>query len=176
MARASSGGNQKATDPVDGEGAAITPTNIRSYQDNFAADPSKQLMQNVVTKHDVNQVAMQRSIVAEATHSFSTVLDDWKVTNQSRTGRCWMFAGLNLVRSDTRNELNLKEFEFSQNYLMFWDKLEGANFVLEAVIETAALPLDDRTVAFLLQSPIEAAGNVDLCGSWGTKYVVVPQC
>lgn len=175
MARASSGGIQKATDPVDGEGAAITPTNIRSYQDNFAADPSKQLMQNVVTKHDVNQVAMQRSIVAEATHSFSTVLDDWKVTNQSRTGRCWMFAGLNLVRSDTRNELNLKEFEFSQNYLMFWDKLERANFVLEAVIETAALPVDDRTVAFLLQRPIEDGGQWDMFVSLVKKYGVVPK-
>ena len=109
--------------------------------------PKKLLMQNVVTRHDVNQVAMQQSIVAEATHSFSTILDSWKVTNQSRTGRCWMFAGLNLVRSETRNELNLKEFEFSQSYLMFWDKLERANFILEAIIETADLPVDDRTVA-----------------------------
>ena len=55
MARASSGGNQKATDPVDGDGEAITPTNIRSYQDNFAADPSKQLMQNVVTPSGIQR-------------------------------------------------------------------------------------------------------------------------
>ena len=154
---------------------ALTPSNVQAYKDQFAADPTKALMQNVVTRHDVNQVSMQRSIVAEATHSFSTVLDNWKVTNQSRTGRCWMFAGLNLVRSDTRNELNLKEFEFSQSYLMFWDKLERANFILEAIIETADLPVDDRTVAWLLQRPIEDGGQWDMFVSLVKKYGVVPK-
>jgi len=64
------------------------------------------------------------------------------VTNQARTGRCWMFAGLNLCRADTRNLVNVKDFEFSQNYLMFWDKMERANFVLEAIIETGDRPSD----------------------------------
>ena len=106
-------------------------------------------MQNVVTQHDVNDVALDRNIVAEATHSFSTVLDDWGVTNQARSGRCWMFAGLNLFRSESRNLLNVKEFEFSQSYVMFWDKMERANYILEAVIETADRPIDDRVVAWL---------------------------
>ena len=87
-------------------------------------------MQNAVTQHDVNDIALNRSIVTEADHTFSTVLDDRGVTNQARTGRCWMFAGLNLFRAGTRNIMNVKQFEFSQNYLMFWDKVERANFVV----------------------------------------------
>ena len=154
---------------------ALTMNEISAYRDRFTSDSKKLLMQNVVTRHDVNQVAMQRSVVAEATHSFSTVLDSWKVTNQSRTGRCWMFAGLNLIRSETRNELNLKEFEFSQSYLMFWDKLERANFILEAIIETAHLPVDDRTVAWLLQRPIEDGGQWDMFVSLVNKYGLVPK-
>ena len=86
-----------------------------------------------------------------------------------------MFAGLNLVRSETRNELNLKEFEFSQSYLMFWDKLERANFILEAIIETAHLPVDDRTVAWLLQRPIEDGGQWDMFVSLVNKYGLVPK-
>ena len=132
-------------------------------------------MQNVVTQHDVNDVALNHTIVTNAPHSFSTVLDDWSVTNQSRTGRCWMFAGLNLCRADTRNVLNLKNFEFSQNFLMFWDKLERANFILEAIIETADRPLDDRTVAWLLQRPIQDGGQWSMFTGLVSKYGVAPK-
>ena len=119
---------------------ALDAATVAGFQDAFASHPNHQLMQNVVTQHDVNDVALNRNIVSDATHSFSTVLDEWGVTNQARSGRCWMFAGLNLFRSESRNLLNVKEFEFSQSYVMFWDKMERANYILEAVIETADRP------------------------------------
>ena len=132
-------------------------------------------MQNVVAQHDVNAVALNRRIVTEADHSFSTVLDDWKVTNQARSGRCWMFAGLNLFRAETRNQLQVKDFEFSQNYLMFWDKLERANYILEAIIETADRPIDDRVVAWLLRQPLGDGGQWDMFVSLVRKHGVVPK-
>ena len=153
----------------------LTASDLESFQQSFQADGPKRLMQNVVTQHDVNDVALNRSIVTNAPHSFSTVLDDWTVTNQSRTGRCWMFAGLNLCRADTRNVLNLKNFEFSQNYLMFWDKLERANFVLEAIIETADRPVDDRVVAWLLQRPVQDGGQWSMFTGLVSKYGVAPK-
>ena len=110
---------------------ALDATTLADFQEAFEAQPAHQLMQNVVTQHDVNDVALNRNIVAEATHTFSTTLDEWGVTNQARSGRCWMFAGLNLFRSETRNLLKVKEFEFSQSYVMFWDKMERANYVLK---------------------------------------------
>ena len=162
---------------LDANGASrtITASDLETFQHSFQSDGSKRLMQNVVTQHDVNDVALNHSIVTNAPHSFSTVLDDWSVTNQSRTGRCWMFAGLNLCRADTRNVLNLKNFEFSQNFLMFWDKLERANFVLEAIIETADRPLDDRTVAWLLQRPIQDGGQWSMFTGLVSKYGVAPK-
>ena len=157
------------------EMGALTPEHLDGFRRDFEADPSKRLMQNVVTQHDVNDVALNRSIVTEATHTFSTLLDDWGVTNQAKTGRCWMFAGLNLFRVDARKAMNLKEFEFSQNYLMFWDKLERANFLLEAIIETADRPVDDRTVSWLLQRSIEDGGQWDMFAVLVKKYGVVPK-
>ena len=154
---------------------ALSPESLVEFRQDFDADTSKRLVQNVVTQHDVNDVALSRSIVTDSPHSFSIVLDDWSVTNQARSGRCWMFAGLNLCRVDTRNILNVKDFEFSQNYLMFWDKLERANFVLEAIIETADRPSDDRTVAFLLRSPISDGGQWDMFTALVAKHGVVPK-
>ena len=154
---------------------ALTRDRVAGFRESFDADPNKKLVQNVVTQHDVNDIALSRSIVTESPHSFSIVLDDWGVTNQARSGRCWMFAGLNLCRVNTRNVLNVKEFEFSQNYLMFWDKLERANFVLEAIIETAGRPVDDRTVAFLLRNPISDGGQWDMFTALVAKHGVVPK-
>ncbi len=162
------------TAPTTNPGA-LDPAALTAFREDFAAEPAHRLMQNVVTQHDVNDVALNRRIVTEATHSFSTVLDDWGVTNQARSGRCWMFAGLNLFRAETRNLLNVKEFEFSQNYLMFWDKLERANYILEAVIETADRPIDDRVVAWLLHQPLGDGGQWDMFVSLVRKHGVVPK-
>ena len=162
------------TAPTTNPGA-LDPAALTAFREAFAAEPAHRLMQNVVTQHDVNDVALNRRIVTEATHSFSTVLDDWGVTNQARSGRCWMFAGLNLFRAETRNLLNVKEFEFSQNYLMFWDKLERANYILEAVIETADRPIDDRVVAWLLHQPLGDGGQWDMFVSLVRKHGVVPK-
>jgi bleomycin hydrolase len=164
--------NATSNGPSEG---VLTGADLAGFRNAFDSDPSKRLMQNVVSQHDVNDAALNRSIVTEAAHSFSTVLDEWGVTNQARSGRCWMFAGLNLFRSESRKVLNLKEFEFSQNYLMFWDKMERANFLLESIIETADRPVDDRTVSWLLQRSIEDGGQWDMFVGLVKKHGVAPK-
>ena len=154
---------------------ALDSATLAGFQEAYEATPAHQLMQNVVSQHDVNEVALNRNLVTEATHSFSTVLDEWGVTNQARSGRCWMFAGLNLFRAETRNALNVREFEFSQSYVMFWDKMERANYILEAVIETADRPVDDRVVAWLLHQPLGDGGQWDMFVSLIRKHGVVPK-
>ncbi len=167
-----------STDSATSNGPAegvLTGADLADFRSAFDSDPTKRLMQNVVSQHDVNDAALNHAIVTEAAHSFSTVLDEWGVTNQARSGRCWMFAGLNLFRSESRKVLNLKEFEFSQNYVMFWDKMERANFLLESIIETADRPVDDRTVAWLLQRSIEDGGQWDMFVELVNKHGVVPK-
>ncbi len=154
---------------------ALTQEQTEEFSANFQSNPVGSLMQNVVTQRDVNEVALDRSIVTGANHTFSTVLDDWSVTNQARSGRCWMFAGLNMFRAETKDILNVKQFEFSQNYLMFWDKLERANFLLEGIIETADSPVDDRTVSWLLQRGIDDGGQWDMFVNLVRKHGVVPK-
>ena len=162
-------------DTTSPEAGSLTREQLAEFQANFHDDPTRRLMQNVVTQRDVNEVALDRSIVSEASHSFSTTLDDWSVTNQARSGRCWMFAGLNLFRTESRDLLNLKQFEFSQSYVMFWDKMERSNYVLEAIVETADRPSDDRTVAWLLQHPLGDGGQWDMFTSLIKKHGVVPK-
>jgi bleomycin hydrolase len=141
----------------------------------FAASPAYRLAQNAVTRVTVDDVAISREIINGTGHSWSVLLDDWKVTNQERSGRCWLFAGLNLLRVGAMRKMELKEFEFSQNYAMFWDKIERANYFLEAVIETAGRELGDRTIAFLLQSAAEDGGQWNMFAALVGKHGLVPK-
>jgi bleomycin hydrolase len=141
----------------------------------FSANPAYRLAQNAVTQVAVDDVAISREIINSTSHSLSTVLDDWKVTNQERSGRCWLFAGLNLLRVGAMQKMGLKDFEFSQNYVMFWDKIERANYFLEAVIETAGRDLDDRTVAYLLESVADDGGQWNMFVAIVSKHGLVPQ-
>ena len=148
---------------------------LERLRKDFLADPSHRLAQNAVTRVTVDDVAINREIVSSIDHSLSTTLDDWKVTNQERSGRCWLFAGLNLLRVGVMRETGLKDFEFSQNYAMFWDKLERANYFLEAIIETASRDLDDRTVAYLLETAASDGGQWNMFAALVTKHGLVPK-
>src|ERR1700752_3860361 len=115
----------------------LAAADLELLRKDFSANPAYRLAQNAVTRVTVDDVAISREIINNVDHSLSVMLDDWKVTNQERSGRCWLFAGLNLLRVGAMKKMGLKEFEFSQNFAMFWDKIERANYFLEAVIETA---------------------------------------
>ncbi|HVC15319.1 MAG TPA: C1 family peptidase [Acidimicrobiales bacterium] len=141
----------------------------------FSANPMYRLAQNAITKVGLDEVAVNREIVNATDHALSVSLDDWKVTNQERSGRCWLFAGLNLLRVGAMKKMGLKEFEFSQNYAMFWDKLERANYFCEAVIETADRDVDDRTVAFLLESVAGDGGQWNMFVAIVAKHGLVPK-
>jgi bleomycin hydrolase len=141
----------------------------------FLADPAYRLAQNAVTRVSVDEVSISREIINNINHSLSTHLDDWKVTNQERSGRCWLFAGLNLLRVGVMRKTGLKEFEFSQNHVMFWDKIERANYFLEAITETAGRDSDDRTVAFLLDSVAGDGGQWNMFAALVAKHGLVPK-
>jgi bleomycin hydrolase len=154
---------------------ALSTEDLGLLRKDFSANPAYRLAQNAVTRVPVDDVAINREIINTTDHFLSTLLDDWKVTNQERSGRCWLFAGLNLLRVGAMKKMGLKEFEFSQNYAMFWDKLERANYYLEAIIETAGRDLDDRTVAYLLDSPADDGGQWNMFVAIVNKHGLVPK-
>jgi len=153
----------------------LTVDDLTALRTDFAADPSYRIAQNAVTKVAVQDIALDRAIVTGTDHSMSHHLDDWKVTNQKKSGRCWLFAGLNLVRPGAMSAMNVKDFEFSQNHIMFWDKLERANYFLNAMIETLDREVDDRTVAHLLHSVADDGGQWNMFVALVRKHGLVPK-
>ncbi|MEM1108747.1 MAG: C1 family peptidase [Planctomycetota bacterium] len=153
----------------------IADEHIAQWRESFSAEPRHRLMQNAVTRAALDDVALDREVVTNTDHTFSHVLDDWAVTSQKKSGRCWMFAGLNLLRVGAMKKMNLKSFEFSQNYTFFWDKLERANYFLEQILLTADRDIDDRVVAYLLDRPLDDGGQWNMFVNIVKKYGLVPK-
>jgi bleomycin hydrolase len=167
---------QRASRRLDaGANSHLTAEFLAELNQGFAANPKHRLAMNAVTQTPVDDVALNRAVVTNTDFTFSHWLDDWSVTHQKQSGRCWMFAGLNLFRVGAMKKLRLKEFEFSQNYTLFWDKIERANYFLEQIIETAAQRVDDRAVAFLLSQPLGDGGQWNMFVNIVRKHGLVPK-
>ncbi len=165
----------QATPDLKLAGGALTDGALARFAANVDKAPHFAIARNAVTQITADDIALNRAVVFNTDHSFSHVLDDWSVTNQKNTGRCWIFAGLNLFRVGAMKKMGLRGFEFSQNYLLFCDKIERANYFLEAIIDTANLSVDDRTVAFLLSRPIDDGGQWNMFVNLVEKHGLVPQ-
>ncbi|MGI8549393.1 MAG: aminopeptidase C [Dehalococcoidia bacterium] len=160
---------------VTADDGALSAERLSSLRIGFGQSPSYRLAQNAVTQVTADDVALNRQVVTSVDHTFSHLLDDWAVTNQKSSGRCWIFAGLNLIRTGAMKKMNLKQFEFSQNYTLFWDKVERSNYFFEAIIRTADRPLDDRTIGFLLDQPLSDGGQWNMFVNLIKKHGLVPQ-
>ena len=158
-----------------GQGGAVSDEQLSQLRAAFEQEATSRIAQNAVTQTDINEVALNRSVVTDTDFTFSTLLDDWEVTNQKQSGRCWMFAALNLMRVGAMKAMNLSKFEFSQNYMFFWDKFERANYFFEQIIDTADRDVDDRTVAFMLDGPIDDGGQWNMFMNLVRRHGVVPQ-
>ena len=156
-------------------GKTITRKQVVELRKEFDAEPSNKVAQNAVTNVQLPDLTLNRDLVQDIDDSFSIKLDDWKVTAQMRSGRCWLFATLNLFRVGAMKKMKLKNFEFSQAHIHFWDKFERSNHLLEAIIETSDRPVDDRTIHFLLSDPIGDGGQWNMAMNLVRKHGLVPK-
>jgi bleomycin hydrolase len=153
----------------------IKAENLERFADTFAAEPKNRLALNAVTKNGIGAVALNRAVVNQIDHTYSELIKTPEATHQKKSGRCWLFAGLNTLRLQAMETMNLETFELSQAYLMFWDKLEKANYFLESIIETRDEPLDGRLVMWILANPLVDGGQWDMFINLVKKYGVVPK-
>jgi len=137
--------------------------------------PAEQALADIVANGDVDAVALNRARFIAHDDFVNHRIKTGDITNQKGSGRCWMFAGFNVLRPQVMKKYKLKTFEFSENYLMFWDKLEKSNTFLQGMIDLAAEPLEDRYVRNLLDDPLGDGGWWTYFVDLVKKYGVVPK-
>ena len=109
----------------------ISLSTIKTFKNKFLRNNKNTASRNALIKNDLANVALNWENFSQINHNFSNLIKkELPATNQMASGRCWGFAGLNLFRIYLGRKYKLKDFQFSQSYFMFWDKLEKANYFL----------------------------------------------
>lgn len=151
----------------------ITLELLERFRAQAAARPVLRTLHAVMSKTDMADLAYVPAAAAKLNGDFSVELTTRGVTYQKKSGRCWLFAVLNILRERIAETCGFEKFELSANYLAFYDKLEKANNFLELIIAHADKPLNDRMMEYVLEG-FGDGGYWDMAADLVKKYGVVP--
>ncbi len=156
--------------------STISISQMEAWEHELLKDAKNRLALNAISANGPTILTSRQSVVSE-TQNFNVKigLEGAPITNQRSSGRCWLFAATNVFRVAIMKRYNLKEFELSQAYLFYWDKLEKANWFLEQILDTIEEPLDGRLVQALMAGPVGDGGQWDMVANLVEKYGLVPQ-
>ena len=151
---------------------AITPELLQKLQQATPKGPAERALHNSIVQNGM--VLANAELATPPDDHFTYRVPTKGITDQKRSGRCWLFTGFNVLRAQFIKDNNLGEFYFSHCYSFFWDQLEKANLFLEGILETRTLPITDRKVEWLFQHPINDGGQFTGISDNLLKYGVVP--
>ncbi|MCR4562728.1 MAG: C1 family peptidase [Bacilli bacterium] len=147
----------------------------KKIRDRYNADPKNAIIRRAISRSSIVDIAFEADALTSTNNVFNVEVKTMDVCNQKNSGRCWIFAGLNVLREIVAKELGLKKFELSQNYVSLFDKIEKANFALETILVLGERDHDDRELRHILSDPVSDGGQWDMFVNLVKKYGVVPQ-
>lgn len=158
----------------------ITPLSanrLHQLREQFDERPGNHLAMNAVTAAGIDKVARNYDRARQLQRRFSTIVDNGEATHQDHSGRCWLFSSLNVARFVAKKNLGIKEFEFSQNYAMYYDKLERVNYFLHDIAQLIqdGEPTDSRIFQHMLQDVMGDGGQWTMAMNIYKKYGAVPK-
>jgi bleomycin hydrolase len=156
---------------------AIKVEEVYDQLSGLLENPQVRLAHNILSRNPLVEVVRDQAKAASYTYKYSDTLSTkGKITSQHSSGRCWIFACMNVIRLKMMEKFNLPEsFELSQSYLFFFDKLERCQFFIENILDTADEDVSGRMISFLLQSPVMDGGQWDMLVNLVCKYGLVPK-
>ena len=152
----------------------ITPDMLQKFAKENTLTGANKAIHNALSNGSVATLALNPETKKEKDTYFSNSVPSKGITDQSSSGRCWLFTGMNVLRAKMINEQKLNSLELSQNYLFFYDQLEKSNLFLQAIIDTRKKPMEDQTVMWLFQNPLSDGGTFTGVADLVAKYGVVP--
>ena len=136
--------------------------------------PADRALVNAIAANAIDDLSQNRKNAGALDTHFSIETKKQSITDQKSSGRCWMFSGLNVLRSDFNLRTDSLNVTFSQAYLFFYDQLEKANLMLQGCIDTGKKPIDDQRVQFFFHYPINDGGTFCGVADLTEKYGLVP--
>lgn len=153
----------------------ISPDMLQEIQQSYEETGSEKAIRNAIANNDIRKLTVNLDNQKGLDTDFSIRVKSKGITDQQSSGRCWLFAGMNVMRAKAIARYDLPGLEFSQAYSFFWDQLEKANLFLQGVIDTADQPMTDQTVEWLFKHPLSDGGTFTGVADIVSKYGLVPK-
>lgn len=153
----------------------LNPEVLSGLKKSYDADLRAKAVRRALNKTDVLELLHVQENENKVQHHFDINIETMKATSQGMSGRCWIFAGTNFLREEVAKKCNIEDFELSQNYVAYWDKLEKINWTMESIIALKDVDWDDRTLMWVLQNGVGDGGQWDMFAGIIKKYGVVPK-
>ena len=153
----------------------ITDEMLSDFREKTVINGADKAVRNALAANDIRDIALNQDNQVEMNTYFSNSVPSKGITDQQSSGRCWLFTGMNVLRSKMINEHNLVGMNFSHVYLFVYDQLEKSNLFLQAIIDTRKSPMEDKTVEWLFRNPLSDGGTFTGVADLVAKYGVVPQ-
>ena len=151
---------------------------LETFRNDFNAQSNtvQHVAKNAITHTNLSKALINPARADKLHATFSDELDiNTKVSDQKSSGRCWLFSFLNVLRAHTVHKYDLdSSFEFSQNYLFFWDQFEKCNYFLHLMWELREQSTDEEHVRQLLKEPLSDGGQWHMIQNIINKYGVIP--
>ena len=155
--------------------SAITPEVLVKMQQADVQSAADKAVRNAMASTPLNTLATTVESMNPVDEDFTYRVPTKGITNQKQSGRCWLFTGMNMLRSKAMTKFGLPSLEMSEVYLFFYDQLEKSNLFLQSVIDTRQKPIDDRLVDWLFSNPVSDGGTFTGVADLVKKYGVVPR-
>lgn len=128
--------SEKSCNNLLGGSSAIPKRWVKKMQaKSVHLEPALRRLHDIVQRSGFYSVALNQAILKSHNTEFTHELWQGPSTDQSQSGRCWIFAGLNMLRSELMAQNKVpQDFQFSENYLHFFSMLEKSNRYLERII------------------------------------------
>ncbi len=141
----------------------------------YKEDKKNDVIRHALIKNPIVDVVYDNKNEIDTTFIFSNEVKTLPVCNQKASGRCWIFAGLNVLREIIAKKLNLRNFELSQNYIALCDKLEKANYALTSIIDLIENEPNERVLMHILTNGVGDGGQWDMFRNLVIKYGILPK-
>ncbi len=158
---------------AQGKGGLDTET-LNKIRQSYKPTTQDRALRNAVANNKIQNLAINVENMGKYDTYFSNRVNSKGITDQKSSGRCWLFTGLNVLRSEMIAKYNLGAFEFSQNYLFFYDQLEKSNLFLSLIIQHIDEPLTSKHNEWLMKNTLSDGGQFTGVSDLITKYGVVP--
>ncbi len=152
----------------------ISKDMLRVIQQSQQRTPADKALFNALAANSIDALAANHANKGSLDTYFSIETPSQSITDQKQSGRCWMFSGFNVLRSEFAERTDSLTVNLSHDYLFLWDQLEKANLFLQGVIDCADKPIDDERVRFFFKSPINDGGTYCGVADLVAKYGLVP--